>query len=86
MDVGVGVEGYERGQTGLETIAPALADFLTDHVSNMLTVFFFARSPDAPRTMTTVLSFNSIDLVGQNVISQLALQAKDIIERQKALA
>jgi hypothetical protein len=35
-----------------------------------LTVFFFARSPEAPRTMMTVLSFNSMDLVGQNEISK----------------
>jgi hypothetical protein len=33
--------------------------------AKLLTVFFFARSPEAPRTTITVLSFNSMFLVGQ---------------------
>jgi hypothetical protein len=46
---------------------------IVTHVSNrplwvvltLLTVFFFARSPDAPKTTITVLSLSSMDLVGQ---------------------
>jgi hypothetical protein len=55
-----------RGRIELGTVVAPISKSLGKVEARLLTVFFFARSPDAPRTIITVLSFNSMFLVGQN--------------------
>jgi hypothetical protein len=53
------------GQIERGTIVTQVSNSPLWVVLALLTVFFFARSPDAPKTTITVLSLSSIDLVGQ---------------------
>lgn len=55
---------YAPGQTMLGTIEVVSANGARYFANGALlhTVFFFARSPDAPRTIITVLSLSSMEL------------------------